>query len=51
VELVVDRSPKLASMAAYIKQAVGNKLIEHRHYIAEHGVDMPEISDWTWPGN
>ena len=46
---VVDRVPKLASVAAYAKQAVRDKLIEHKEYIVRHGQDMPEISDWTWP--
>ena len=32
--------------AAYAKQAIQNKLIEH--YIREHGDDMPEIRDWKW---
>ncbi|MEG4496756.1 phosphoketolase family protein [Microcoleus sp. F10-C6] len=46
---VLDRVPKLSSVAAYGKQAIRDKLIEHRHYINEHGDDMPEIRDWQWP--
>jgi len=46
---VLDRVPKLSSVAAYGKQAIRDKLIEHRHYINEHGDDMPEIRDWKWP--
>jgi xylulose-5-phosphate/fructose-6-phosphate phosphoketolase len=45
---VIDRVPKLGPMAAYAKQAIRDKRIEHKHYIAEHGEDMPEIRDWTW---
>jgi xylulose-5-phosphate/fructose-6-phosphate phosphoketolase len=45
---VVDRVPKLGYMAAYVRQAVRDKLIDHKHYIVEHGQDMPEILDWTW---
>jgi xylulose-5-phosphate/fructose-6-phosphate phosphoketolase len=46
---VIDRVPKLGYIAAYAKQQVRDKLIEHRQYIVEHGEDMPEIRDWTWP--
>jgi len=46
---VIDRVPKLGSIAACAKQKVRDKLIEHREYIVEHGEDMPEIKDWTWP--
>jgi xylulose-5-phosphate/fructose-6-phosphate phosphoketolase len=46
---VLDRVPKLSSVAAYGKQAIRDKLIEHRQYITEHGDDMPEIRDWKWP--
>jgi xylulose-5-phosphate/fructose-6-phosphate phosphoketolase len=47
---VADRVPELFSSAAYIKQAMRDKLIEHRHYITTYGEDMPEIRDWRWPG-
>jgi xylulose-5-phosphate/fructose-6-phosphate phosphoketolase len=45
---VVDRVPGLASRAAYVKQAVRDKLVEHKQYICKHGQDMPEIRDWKW---
>jgi xylulose-5-phosphate/fructose-6-phosphate phosphoketolase len=48
---VIDRVPKLGYLAAYAKQAVRDKLIEHREYITRYGQDMPEIRDWTWKGN
>ena len=46
---VIDRVPGLATHAAYTKQALRDKLIEHRQYITLHGEDMPEVRDWTWP--
>jgi xylulose-5-phosphate/fructose-6-phosphate phosphoketolase len=45
---VIDRVPKLGAVAAYAKQAMRDKLIEHRAYIVEHGDDLPEIRDWRW---
>jgi xylulose-5-phosphate/fructose-6-phosphate phosphoketolase len=45
---VIDRVPTLGPSAAYIKQALFEKLIEHKRYIAEHGQDLPEILNWRW---
>ncbi len=47
---VIDRLPQLGSRAAYAKQAMREKLIEHKQYVAEHGEDLPEIRSWTWGG-
>jgi xylulose-5-phosphate/fructose-6-phosphate phosphoketolase len=45
---VIDRVPKLGQHAAYAKQAIRDKLIEHKEYIARYGDDMPDIAGWTW---
>jgi xylulose-5-phosphate/fructose-6-phosphate phosphoketolase len=45
---VIDRVPNLRAIGAYTKQAIRNKLIEHKQYIAVHGEDMPEVQDWKW---
>ncbi|WP_093417024.1 phosphoketolase family protein [Saccharopolyspora flava] len=47
---VIDRVPRLGPRAAYAREALKTKLIEHRHYVSTHGEDMPEIRDWVWPG-
>ncbi|MCI2418309.1 phosphoketolase family protein [Saccharopolyspora sp. K220] len=47
---VIDRVPRLGPRAAYAREALKSKLIEHRHYVSTHGEDMPEIRDWTWSG-
>ncbi|AGA09855.1 phosphoketolase family protein [Sinorhizobium meliloti] len=48
VEDVIDRLPQLGARAAYFKQAIHEKLIEHREYIEKHGDDMLAISGWKW---
>ena len=44
----IDRLPQTGAKGAYLKQAMLDKLVEHRQYIEEHGVDMPEIRNWKW---
>ena len=45
---VIDRLPQTGSKGVYLKQKLMNKLIKHKHYINEHGKDMPEILNWKW---
>src|SRR5215467_5183327 len=45
---VVNRVPKLGARAAYAKQAIRDKLIEHKQFISRYGDDMPEITGWRW---
>jgi xylulose-5-phosphate/fructose-6-phosphate phosphoketolase len=45
---VIDRVPNLAVRAAYAKQEIQNKLMDHKEYICCHGDDMPEIAGWSW---
>jgi xylulose-5-phosphate/fructose-6-phosphate phosphoketolase len=46
---VIDRVPGLSQTASHAKQAFRDKLIAHKLYVREHGEDMPEIRDWSWP--
>lgn len=48
VEDVIDRLPQLGARAAYAKQAIRDKLLEHRQYICRYGEDLPEIRNWRW---
>jgi xylulose-5-phosphate/fructose-6-phosphate phosphoketolase len=45
---VIDRLPQLGARAAYFKQALLDKLFDHKEYIRQHGDDMPDIRDWRW---
>jgi xylulose-5-phosphate/fructose-6-phosphate phosphoketolase len=45
---VIDRVPQLQAKAAYAKQALRDKLIEHKEYIHQHGEDLPEVREWQW---
>jgi xylulose-5-phosphate/fructose-6-phosphate phosphoketolase len=45
---VIDRVAALEPAAAYAKQRLRDKLIEHREYIHRHGEDLPEIRNWRW---
>jgi xylulose-5-phosphate/fructose-6-phosphate phosphoketolase len=47
---VIDRVPKLGARAAYVKQQLRDKRIDHKEYIEKYGDDMPEIRDWRWQG-
>ncbi len=44
----VDRVERLRVSAAPFRQWLQGRLIEHRRYVNENGVDMPEITDWRW---
>jgi xylulose-5-phosphate/fructose-6-phosphate phosphoketolase len=45
---VIERVPSLGARAAYVKQWLRDKLVDHERYIREHGEDMPEIREWKW---
>ncbi|MBN2583028.1 MAG: phosphoketolase family protein, partial [Planctomycetes bacterium] len=46
---VVDRVPQVGHRAAHLKQAMRDRLLEHKQYIARHGQDMEDIRTWQWP--
>ena len=58
-DLITARTVEAAqNAAAQMMGAVGSsvqqmrdKLVEHRQYIAAHGVDLPEIANWQWTGS
>lgn len=45
---VIKRLPQLGNTGAYLYQQMMDKLVEHKQYIAEYGIDLPEIRNWKW---
>ena len=45
---VVQRLHSLGNRGAYLVPRMNDKLVEHRQYIKDHGVDLPEIREWKW---
>ncbi len=45
---VIDRVPRLGPTAAYTKQELRDKLIDHKQYIHKYGDEMPEVKNWKW---
>ena len=48
VEDAVEQLPQLGSRGAYLKQNMRDKLVEHKAYIDQHGLDLPEVRNWKW---
>ncbi len=40
--------PQTGERGHAVKQHLEARLIEHKHYIDEHGEDMPEVRNWKW---
>ncbi|MEA4896217.1 MAG: phosphoketolase family protein [Oscillospiraceae bacterium] len=45
---VVYRLPQLGNRGAALVQNMKDKLVEHKQYITEYGMDMPEVLNWKW---
>ena len=46
---VIDRIPSLSTRAARVRQLMEEKRFLARAYTREHGEDIPEVANWTWP--
>ena len=46
---VIDRIPRLKVAGAHVKEKLRDRQIECRHYAYTHGIDLPEVDQWTWP--
>ena len=40
--------PQLGNRGAYLYQKMSDKLVEHKQYIHEVGLDLPEVANWKW---
>jgi xylulose-5-phosphate/fructose-6-phosphate phosphoketolase len=47
---VIDRVPALQVAGAHAKETLRNMQLACVSYAYEHGVDKPEMDQWTWPG-
>ncbi len=45
---VIDRIPRVRSVAGHLKQYLRDRLVEHHEYVRAHGEDLPEVSGWRW---
>jgi xylulose-5-phosphate/fructose-6-phosphate phosphoketolase len=46
---VIDRVPSLQRVGAHAKEQLRNRQLECQKYAYEHGIDKPEVDQWTWP--
>jgi len=46
---VIDRVPGLGQRAAGVRQLMIDHRLTARTYTRDHGEDIPEVADWTWP--
>ena len=45
---IIKKLPQIGNKGAHIINLMDDKLIEHKEYIKEYGIDMEEIRNWTW---
>ena len=45
---VIDRVPRVRTVAGHLKQFLRDRLVEHHQYVRVHGEDMPEVREWRW---
>jgi xylulose-5-phosphate/fructose-6-phosphate phosphoketolase len=47
---VIDRVDRVQAAAAHFKEWLKDRIIDATNYAHEFGIDMPEASNWKWPG-
>ncbi len=46
---VINRVPRLQVIGAHSKDKLRDMQIECSQYAYKHGIDKPEVANWTWP--
>ncbi len=46
---VINRVPRLQVAGAHVKEAMRDMQLECSQYAYKHGIDKPEVADWSWP--
>jgi len=46
---VIKRVPRLHVAGAHVMERLKDMQIDCRNYAHEHGIDKPDVDDWTWP--
>ena len=47
---VIDRVPTLRARAAALRQDMVDARLTARNWTRDHGADIPDVANWTWPG-
>ncbi len=47
---VIDRVSGLDRQASRLRQLMADTLARHHTWTRQHGDDLPEVANWTWPG-
>ena len=48
VQEAIKYLPQLGNRGAYLYQRMSDKLVEHKQYIHQYGLDLPEVAGWKW---
>ena len=48
VQTALINLPQLGNRGSYLYQKMSDKLVEHKQYIHDFGVDLPEVANWKW---
>jgi xylulose-5-phosphate/fructose-6-phosphate phosphoketolase len=47
----IDRVPELSIAGVHVKEHMKNSILECQRFAYSEGYDLPEFTDWQWPGS